>query len=87
MAIVVVLDRAGVSLNESIRVVIWLEAISLTFWAGLAARRAGLQGRSFALAVLAGLIVTCLVLGLQVFLEPGKAVDDGTALGATAQLH
>jgi hypothetical protein len=64
----------GVSLTDSIRAIIWLEALSLAFWAGMAARSAGLHGRSLALAVLAGLVVSCVVLALQVIIEPGKAV-------------
>jgi hypothetical protein len=46
----------------------------LAFWAGLAAYRAGLRGRSLVLAVIAGLIVGVAVLTLQVFLEAGKTV-------------
>jgi hypothetical protein len=42
--------------------IIWIEALSIGFWAGLAARRAGLHGSSLALAVLAGLIVSAIVL-------------------------
>ncbi len=84
VAILVVLDLAGVSLNDAIGVVIRLEALSLTFWAGLAARRAGLHGRSFAFALVAGLIVSSLVLLLQVVLEPGT-VEEGKA-GAVASL-
>jgi hypothetical protein len=33
------------------------------------------------MAVLAGLIVSGIVLGLQVFLQPGKAVKGGVAAG------
>jgi hypothetical protein len=77
--ILVVLDLAGVSLTDAIHVVIWLEALSLTFWAGLAAYRAGLRGRSFALALLAGLIVSGVVLTLLVILEPGQPVQDAVA--------
>ena len=74
VAILLILDLATVSLTDSIRAVIWLEALSLAFWAGIAARSAGLHGRSLALAVLAGLVVSGVVLGLQVITEPGKAV-------------
>ncbi len=42
--------------------IIWIEALSIGFWAGFAARRAGLHGSSLALAVLAGLIVSAIVL-------------------------
>jgi hypothetical protein len=60
-------------------VLIWLEALSLIFWAGLAAWHAGLRGRPLALSILGGVAVAAIVLLLQVFLEPGKAVNDGTA--------
>ena len=58
---------------------IWLEALSLIFWAGLAAWYAGLRGRPLALSILGGIAVAAIVLLLQVFLEPGKALNDGTA--------
>jgi len=65
-------------------VVIWLEALSLSFWAGLAAHQAGFRGRSLALAVVAGLLISAIVLALLVILEPGKVGQLGAA--ATAQL-
>ena len=71
---------AGVPISSAIRAVIWIEALSIGFWAGLAARRAGLRGVSLVVAVLAGLIVSVIVLGLQVFLQPDKAVDGGVAV-------
>jgi hypothetical protein len=74
VAILVILDAATVPLSDSIRAIIWLEALSLALWAGIAARSAGLRGRSLVLAVLAGLVVSGVVLGLQVVIEPGKAV-------------
>ncbi len=86
VAILIILNLAGVSLNDAIRVIIWLEALSLSFWAGLAAHRAGLRGRSLAMAVVAGLVVSCIVLGLLVVLEPGKPVQNSVA-AATAQLN
>jgi sulfite exporter TauE/SafE len=85
VAILIILNLAGLSLTDSIHVVIWLEALSLSFWAGLAAYRAGLRERSLAMAVLAGLVVSGIVPGLLVILEPGKPVRDGAA-AATAQL-
>jgi hypothetical protein len=72
---------AGVSLEGAIHAIIWIEALSIGFWAGVAARRAGLQGSSLAIAVLAGLIVSGIVLALQVLLQPGKAVEGGVATG------
>ena len=61
-----------VALTDSIRVVIWLEALSLSFWAGLAAWYAGLRGRVLVLWILAGLVISVMVLLLQLFLQPGK---------------
>ena len=80
MAVLLVLRAANVSLTDSVQVVIWLEALSLSFWAGLAAWYAGLRGRSLALSLLGGLVVSTIVLLLQVFLQPGKAVDNGSAV-------
>lgn len=77
LAVLAGLDLAGVSLYASIRTIIWLEALSLGFWAGLAAHRAGLRRSQVGLAVLAGLIVGAIVLTLQVFLQPGKALHGG----------
>ncbi len=86
VAILIILNLAGVSLNDSIRVIIWLEALSLSFWAGLAAHRAGLRGRSLAMAFVAGLVISGIVLGLLVVLEPGRAAENGVA-AATARLN
>ena len=77
------LRLAGVSLEDSIRVIVWIESLSIAFWAGLAASRAGLRGWRLAGAVLGGLAVASVVLALQVFLQPGKAVEGGVALGLT----
>lgn len=85
LVVLLLLDLVGFALGDSIRAVIILEALLLGFWAGLAAWYAGLRGRSLALAVVAGLAVSCLVLLLQVTLQPGKARDGGgAAAGATA---
>jgi hypothetical protein len=75
------LKLATVPLQDAIRVVIWVEALSIGFWAGLAAWLIGLRGRPLMLAVLAGLVVSAVVLGLQVILQPGKAVEGGEAAG------
>ena len=83
IATLIILNFAGVSLNDSIRLIIWLEALSLSFWASLAAHRAGLRGRSLAMAAVAGLLVSGIVLVLLVLLEPGQPVQDSAA--ATAQ--
>jgi hypothetical protein len=79
LVVLLVLDRVGVALSDSIRGVILLEALLLGFWAGLAAWYAGLRGRPLAGAVLAGLVVSCIVLVLQVILQPGKPVKGGAA--------
>jgi hypothetical protein len=71
LTILVIMDLASASLSDSIRVIVSFEALSLSFWAGLAGQRAGLHGWSLALAALAGLVVGVFILGLQVFLEPG----------------
>ncbi len=71
------LHLAGVSLSASIRIIIWIEGLSIGFWAGLAASRAGLGRSQIALAVAAGLVVGATVLALQVFLQPGKAMHGG----------
>jgi hypothetical protein len=79
-----VLDFAGVALTDAIRAIVVMEAISLGFWAGLAAWYAGLRGRSLALSVAAGLIIGAIVLLLQVMLQPGKAVEGGVAAPTAA---
>ena len=82
LGVLFVLRVANVTLTDSVQVVIWLEALSLSFWAGLAAWSAGLRGRSLALSLLGGLVVSIIVLSLQVFLQPGKAVNNGEAAPA-----
>ncbi len=72
LAVLLVLQLANVALTDTIRVVIWLEALSLTFWAGLAAWYAGLRGRWLGLSILAGLVISGMVLLLQIILQPGK---------------
>ena len=82
LGVLLVLRIANVTLTDSVQVVIWLEALSLSFWAALAAWYAGLRGRSLALSILGGLVVSTMVLLLQVFLQPGKALNDGVAAPA-----
>ncbi len=72
LAVLLVLQLANVALTDTIRVVIWLEALSLSFWAGLAAWYAGLRGRWLGLSILAGLVISGMVLLLQIILQPGK---------------
>ncbi len=79
IVLLLALKLAGVSLNGSVRVVIWTSAASLGFWGGLAAWRTGLRGRCVALGVIAGLAAGGAVLLVQVFLQPGTAVSNGVA--------
>jgi hypothetical protein len=79
IVLLLVLKLAGLSLNESVRVVIWASAASLGFWGGLAAQRAGLRWRGIALGVITGLAAGGAVLLLRVFLQPGTAVSNGVA--------
>ena len=83
LALLLLLDLATVSLHDSVRIVIWMEGLSLAFWTGLAAWLVGMRGRPLVLAVLAGLVVGSVILALQVMLQPGRAVEGGTALGTT----
>ena len=78
VVITVVLNLAGMSLTNCIRLILVLGVASLGFWGGVAGLRAGFTGRRLVLAVLAGLLVGTLILALQVLLEPGKAVSGGT---------
>lgn len=79
IVLLLALKLAGVSLNDSVRVVIWTSAASLGFWGGIAARRAGLRGRGIALGVMVGFAVGGAVLLVQVFLQPGTAISNGAA--------
>ena len=81
VALLLLLRLATVPLQDCVRVVIWIEALSLSFWTGLAAWVAGVRGRSLVLAVLAGLVVAAVVVALQVMLQPGRAVEGGVAAG------
>jgi hypothetical protein len=72
LAVLLVLQLANVALTDTIRVVILLEALSLSFWAGLAAWYAGLRGRMLVLSILAGLVIGGMALLLKLILQPGK---------------
>ena len=82
LALLVILTLATVPLHDSIRAVIWMETLSLAFWTGLAAWLVGMRGRRLVWAVLAGLVVGSVVVALQVTLQPGRALENGTAVGA-----
>jgi hypothetical protein len=79
IVLLIVLTKAGLGLNTTVRVVIWASAASLGLWGGVAARRAGLGGRGVALGVITGLAAGAAVLLLQVFLQPGQFVSNGVA--------
>jgi hypothetical protein len=79
IVLLLVLTLAGLSLNDTVRVVIWASAASLGFWGGLAAWRAGLGRRGIALGVITGLAAGGAVLLLRVFLQPGAAISNGVA--------
>jgi hypothetical protein len=81
VAILVILDLATVSLSDSIRAIIWLEALSLALWTGIAApARGSADDRLHSLCW----PVSGVVLGLQVIIEPGKAVQGGVASAAAS---
>jgi hypothetical protein len=77
--LLLVLTLAGLGLNDTVRVVIWISAASLGFWGGLAAQRAGLGRRGIALGIISGLAAGGAVLLLRIFLQPGDATTNGVA--------
>jgi hypothetical protein len=78
LGLVGVLSILGVSLTDAIQWVLVLGTCSLGYWAGRAGRLAGLTGWRLMRAVLAGLVLGCLILVLYVFLQPGRAASGGT---------
>jgi hypothetical protein len=79
IVLLLLLTLAGLSLNNTVRVLIWTGPAALGFWSGLAAWRAGLHPRGIALGVVTGLAAGGAVLLLQIFLQPGEAVTNGVA--------
>jgi hypothetical protein len=79
IVLLLVLNLAGLGLHDTVRVLIWAGPAFLGFWGGVAAWRAGARHRVVAIAVIAGLAVGGVVLALQIFLQPGKAVSNGVA--------
>ena len=76
LAVLFGLRLASVALTDAIRIVIWLEALSLSLWAGLATWSAGLRGRGArAIQIVAGLVMSGLVLLLQLILQPGQVAE------------
>jgi hypothetical protein len=63
---------------DAIRYLLVLGTATLGYWSGRAGRRAGLTGWRLARAVLAGLLIGALILGMYVLLQPGTAVSGGT---------
>jgi hypothetical protein len=74
LVLAIVLHLFGVSLSDSITVIVWVGVASLGFWGGVAGRRAGFVGWRLASTVVAGLVVGGVVLMLQVLLQPGRVV-------------
>lgn len=82
IVLLLVLQVAGLGLDDTVRVLIWVGTASLGFWGGLAALPAGLGRRGIALGVITGLATggaVLLLLLLQVILQPGQAVSNGVA--------
>jgi hypothetical protein len=81
LVIVTVLFALGVSLNDSIRVTLWFGTATLGYWGFVTGRRAGFVGWRMVMVVIAGLLIGVVILLIQVFLQPGKALSGGVALG------
>jgi hypothetical protein len=86
LALLFLLDLASVPIDDSVRIVVWMETASLAFWTALAAWLVGIRGRSLMLAALAGLVLAAVVIMLQVMLQPGRAHQDGEAARTTQLL-
>ncbi|HZM66323.1 MAG TPA: hypothetical protein VFC16_08490 [Nakamurella sp.] len=74
LGVLLVLAAVGVSYARAIQVDVGLGVLSLGFWSGLAGRRAGLTGWAFVVAVLYGLGVGGLMVGLHTVLQPGISI-------------
>ena len=72
LAVLAVLDLAGISYSRIIQVIVLGGVLSLGVWGGMAGRRAGLRGWGLVLSVAYGLLVGAIILVLQAFLEPGR---------------
>ncbi len=81
LAVVSVLYAFNVSLTEAIRITLWLGTASLGYWGFVAGRRGGFVGWRLFGVVIAGLLIGVVILLIQVFLQPGKAISGGVALG------
>lgn len=80
VAIVSVLFAFGVSLNDSIKATLWAGTVSLGCWGFVAGRRARFVGWRLVGVVVLGLLIGVVVLLIQVFLQPGKAISGGVAM-------
>jgi hypothetical protein len=74
VVIVSVLFAFGMTLSDSIMVTLWVGVASLGYWAGVVGKRAGIVGWRLAGVIVAGLVIGIVVLLIQVFLQPGKAI-------------
>ena len=81
LAVVSILYAFGVSLSGGIRITLWLGTASLGYWGYVAGRRADIGGWRLVGVVVAGLLIGVVILLIQVFLQPGKAISGGVALG------
>ena len=79
IVIVSALYAVGVSLTDGIRITLWFGTASLGYWAFVAGRRAGFVGWRMAMVVVFGLLIGVVILLIQVFLQPGKAISGGVA--------
>lgn len=80
VAIVSALFALGATLSDSITVTLWAGTASLGCWGLLAGRRAGFVGWRLVGVVVLGFLIGVVVLLIQVFLQPGKALSGGVAL-------
>ena len=81
VVIVIVLFALGVSLTDSIQVIVWCGTATLGYWGYVAGRRAGFVGWRLVMVVLLGLLIGIVILLIQVLLQPGKVFFGGVALG------
>ena len=77
--IVSALYAFGVSLTDGIRITLWFGTASLGYWGFVAGRRVGFVGWRMAMVVIFGLLIGVVILLIQVFLQPGKAISGGVA--------
>ncbi len=81
IAVVSFLYALGTSLSCCIRVTVLLGTASLGYWGFVVGRRAHFTGWRLVGAVMAGLLIGVVIRLIQVFLQPGKVMSGGVALG------